>query len=120
MSIRYGSVTATAAALGALAIPRVASATQNLAARGESLAAFDERCIPKPPQRGCRVGGPGASGVAPPSKLPVLHPTVHNPHGGDPACAVVAPCRRGGVPTRLPRWGPRGASLVSVRRQTFT
>jgi len=30
MSIRYGSVTATAAALGALAIPRVASATQNL------------------------------------------------------------------------------------------
>src|SRR5947209_9085883 len=40
------------------------------AARGESLAAFDERCIPKPPQRGCRVGGPGASGVAPPSNTP--------------------------------------------------
>src|SRR5437762_10236789 len=70
MSIRYGSVTATAAALGALAIPRVASATQNLAARGESLAAFDERCIPKPPQRGCRVGGPGACVVAPPSNTP--------------------------------------------------
>src|SRR5438093_4878392 len=31
-----------------------------LAARGESLAAFDGRCIPKPPQRGCRVGDPGA------------------------------------------------------------
>src|SRR5207247_584461 len=30
------------------------------AARGESLAAFDERCIPTPPQRGCRVGDPGA------------------------------------------------------------
>src|SRR5438128_10055588 len=41
-----------------------------LAARGESLAAFDERCIPKPPQRGCRVGGPGAGGVAPPSNTP--------------------------------------------------
>src|SRR5437867_3808748 len=41
-----------------------------LAARGESLAAFDERCIPKPPQRGCRAGGPGASGVAPPSNTP--------------------------------------------------
>src|SRR5436190_4700762 len=25
-------------------------------AAGESLAAFDGRCIPKPPQRGCRVG----------------------------------------------------------------
>src|SRR5439155_393605 len=33
---------------------------QALAARGESLAAFDGRCIPKPPQRGCRVGDPGA------------------------------------------------------------
>ena len=29
-----------------------------LAARGESLAAFDRRCIPAAPQRGCRVGGP--------------------------------------------------------------
>src|SRR5213083_2450436 len=33
---------------------------QALAARGESLAAFDGRCIPKPPQRGCRVWDPGA------------------------------------------------------------
>src|SRR5436190_24035385 len=40
------------------------------AARGESLAAFDERCIPAPPQRGCRVGDPGAGGVAPPSNTP--------------------------------------------------
>src|SRR5204862_3589911 len=44
--------------------------THGQAARGESLAAFDRRCIPKPPQRGCRVGGPGASGVAPPSNTP--------------------------------------------------
>src|SRR5947207_9227059 len=41
-----------------------------LAAGGESLAAFDERCIPKPPQCGCRVGGPGAGGVASPSNTP--------------------------------------------------
>ncbi len=41
-----------------------------LAARGESLAAFDGRCIPKPPQRGCRVGGPGAGCVAPRSNTP--------------------------------------------------
>src|SRR6266705_4010872 len=51
-----------------------------LAARGESLAAFgapsaaaalgtpfDGRCIPAPPQRGCRVGDPGGGCVAPPS-----------------------------------------------------
>src|SRR6266850_6485103 len=30
----------------------------SLTARGESLAAFDGRCIPAPPQRGCRVGDP--------------------------------------------------------------
>src|SRR4029077_17975283 len=41
-----------------------------LAARGESLAAFDGRCIPSPPQRGCRVGDPGAGCVAPPSNTP--------------------------------------------------
>src|SRR5205809_2651933 len=35
-----------------------------LAARGETPAAFGRRCIPPPPQRGCRVGGPGAGCVA--------------------------------------------------------
>src|SRR5438128_1276983 len=48
----------------------VTTHARQLAARGESLAAFDERCIPTPPQRGCRVGGPGASGVAPSSNTP--------------------------------------------------
>src|SRR5947208_11499674 len=38
-----------------------------LTARGESLAAVDRRCIPSPPQRGCRVGDPGSGCVAPPS-----------------------------------------------------
>src|SRR5947208_14111482 len=41
-----------------------------LTARGESLAAVDRRCIPSPPQRGCRVGDPGAGCVAPPSNTP--------------------------------------------------
>ena len=41
-----------------------------LAARGERLAAFDGRGIPSPPQRGCRIGGPGARCVAPPSTTP--------------------------------------------------
>ena len=40
---------------------------QSPAARGKSLAAFDGRCIPAPPQRGCRVGDPGGGCVAPPS-----------------------------------------------------
>src|SRR5436189_1399110 len=41
-----------------------------LAARGETPAAFGRRCIPPPPQRGCRVGGPGAGCVAPRSNTP--------------------------------------------------
>src|SRR5437867_4470297 len=41
-----------------------------LAARGKSLAAFDGRCILDPPQRGCRVGDPGAGCVASPSNIP--------------------------------------------------
>src|SRR5437870_1982408 len=40
------------------------------AARGESPPAFGRRCIPPPPQRGCRVGDPGPGGVAPPSNIP--------------------------------------------------
>src|SRR5436309_12998656 len=43
-----------------------------LTARGEIPAAFGRRCIPPPPQRGCRVGGPGAGGVAPPSNTPSI------------------------------------------------
>src|SRR5438046_693830 len=59
------------------------SPKRRLTARGESLAAFgapnaaaalgtpfDGRCIPSPPQRGCRVGGPGSGCVAPPSNIP--------------------------------------------------
>src|SRR5580765_1276035 len=37
---------------------------------GKSLAAFDGRCILDPPQRGCRVGDPGAGCVAPRSNIP--------------------------------------------------
>ena len=41
-----------------------------LAARGGSPAAFGRRCIPSPPQRGCRVGDPGSGCVAPRSNIP--------------------------------------------------
>src|SRR5947208_5519574 len=56
------------------AILALAAGSSLLAARGESLAAlgtpFDGRCIPSPPQRGCRVGDPGAGCVAPRSNTP--------------------------------------------------
>ena len=48
----------------------VVALSLTLAARGESLAAFDGRCILDPPQRGCRVGDPGAGCVALPSNIP--------------------------------------------------
>src|SRR6266849_5572207 len=41
-----------------------------LAVRGATPSAFERRCIPPPPQRGCRVGDPGPGGVAPPSNIP--------------------------------------------------
>jgi hypothetical protein len=52
--------------------------------------------------------------------LPVLHPTVHNTHGGDPA--LHSSRRTAGVPTaRTVRRGvEEGASPPSVRRRTFT
>jgi hypothetical protein len=40
-----------------------------LPARGATPSAFERRCIPPPPQRGCRVRDPGV-GVAPPSNTP--------------------------------------------------
>src|SRR6266567_3543884 len=42
----------------------------SLVARLINMAAFGRRCIPPPPQRGSRVGGPGAGCVAPPSDIP--------------------------------------------------
>src|SRR5437762_10236775 len=48
----------------------VAMAATILAARGATPSAFERRCIPPPPQRGCRVGDPGPGGVAPPSNTP--------------------------------------------------
>ena len=67
--------------------------SRELTARGESLAAFDGRCIPAPPQRGCRVGAPPLAVLLLPQILPIF--------------SVVAPCLR-------------GASPVSMRRQTCT
>src|SRR5207244_2604509 len=93
--------------------------SQTLAARSKSLAAFgarsaaaalgtpfDGRCIPAPPQRGCRVGDPGGAALL------LLHILA--------VFSVVAPCPRGGAPNAAAALGTPGASPVSVRRQTFT
>src|SRR6266545_6796298 len=56
-----------------------------------------------------------------PQIFPILHPTVHRPHGGGPA--LRSSRRSAGVPTaRTVRRGVerRGASPPSVRRRTFT
>src|SRR5437867_196481 len=67
-------------------IGRHAGSRGTLAARGESLAAFDRRCIPAPPQRGCRVRDPGAGGVAPPSNTPGIATPPRKPRAaGAPA-----------------------------------
>src|SRR5206468_4519582 len=46
--------------------------SRELTARGESLAAFDGRCIPAPPQRGCRVGAPPLAVLLLPQILPIF------------------------------------------------
>src|SRR5947208_8420089 len=63
-----------------------------------------------------------ASGVAPPSNTGGIATPPRKPRAaGAPVLSLRAlPAGRGpgaGPPTRLPRWGPRGASLVLVRRQ---
>src|SRR5437773_12083851 len=96
---------------------------KSLAARGETPAAFDRRCIPAPPHRAGKraVGAPALTALLLPQIFPILHPTVHKTHGGGPA--LRSSRRSAGVPTaRTVRRGVerRGASPVSVRRWTFT
>src|SRR6266851_1182430 len=58
-----------------------------LAARCATPSAFERRCIPSPPQRGCRVGGPGPGGVAPPSNTPgIATPPCTTRTVGTPVC----------------------------------
>src|SRR5262249_43055838 len=49
---------------------RSSSHADSLTTCGATPFAFERRCIPAPPQRGCRVGDPGAGSVAPPSNIP--------------------------------------------------
>src|SRR5438128_3010189 len=64
--------------------------------------------IPAPPHRaGKRAAGTPAAGcVAPPSNIARYSRSSRLAIGAGP-------------PTRLPRWGPRGASPASVRRRDF-
>src|SRR5207249_9045516 len=60
----------------------------------------DERCIPTPPQRGRRVGGLGASGVAPPSNTPGIATPPRTPRAaGTPVLSR----------SRLARGAPRSS-----------
>src|SRR5438034_304927 len=117
------------------AILALAAGSSLLAARGESLAAFgapsaaaalgtpfgapsaaaalgtpfNGRCIPAPPQRGCRVGDPGAGCVAPRSNTPgIATPPRKIRAAGAPVFSVVAPCRWGGAPNAAAALGTPG------------
>ena len=79
-----------------------------LAARGETPAAFGRRCIPPPPQRGCRVGGPGAGCVAPRSNTPGIAPHRAQDARWGPRSALVAPHRRGPHGADCAPWGGGG------------
>src|SRR6266487_5482502 len=84
------------------------SAFQVLAARGETPAAFGRRCIPPPPQRGCRVGGPGSGCVAPRSNTPGIAPHRAQHARWGPRSALVAPFRRGPHGADCAPWGGGG------------
>src|SRR5436190_19783678 len=85
-----------------------------LAARGETPAAFGRRCIPPPPQRGCRVGGPGAGCVAPPSNTPGIAPHRAQHARWGPRSAVVAPLRRGPHGADCAPWGGTASRLARL------
>src|SRR5438034_1271237 len=79
-----------------------------LAARGETPAAFGRRCIPPPPQRGCRVGGPGAGCVAPRSNTPGIAPHRAQDARWGPRPTLVAPFCRGPHGADCAPWGGGG------------
>src|SRR5206468_6853229 len=72
------------------------------------------------PNAAAALGAPGLAALLLVQILPVLHPTVHKTHGGDPAQRSSR--RFAGAPTaRTVRRGvEEGASPPSVRRWTFT
>src|SRR5439155_1360967 len=73
------------------------------------------------PNAAAALGAPRLAALLLVQILPVLHPTVHKTHGGDPA--LRSSRRSAGVPTaRTVRRGVErpGASPPSVRRWTFT
>src|SRR5712691_12997364 len=100
-------------------LPTDALPAQRLAARGESLAAFDERCIPAPPQRGCRIGTPALAALHFLQILPVLPPHRANHARRGPRFSVVAPCRRGGAPNAAAALDPGRLARLGAA-QTFT
>src|SRR5437773_7456428 len=85
-----------------------------LAARGETPAAFGRRCIPPPPQRGCRVGGPGAGCVAPRSNTPGIAPHRAQHARWGPRSALVAPLCRGPHGADCAPWGGSSGRIAAL------
>ena len=92
-----------------IAIVLGGAVTLPLAARGESLAAFDGRCIPAPPQRGCRVGDPGPGCVARRSHVPDILTPRALPGGRLAALGARAMARSDHYATCEITRAPRGA-----------
>src|SRR5213594_1486476 len=85
------------------------------AARGESLAAFDGRCIPAPPHGAQSAPwGPRAGCVAPPSNIPDIAPHRAQDAGWGPRSAVVAPLRRGPHGADCAPWGGSSGRLAAL------
>src|SRR5947207_11665493 len=89
-------------------------AARSLAARGETPAAFGRRCIPPPPQRGCRVGGPGAGCVAPRSNTPGIAPHRAQHARWGPRSALVAPLCRGPHGADCAPWGGTSGRIAAL------
>src|SRR5437667_10606016 len=90
------------------------SMCSTLTARGETPAAFGRRCIPPPPQRGCRVGGPGAGCVAPRSNTPGIAPHRAQHARWGPRSALVAPLRRGPHGADCAPWGGTSGRIAAL------
>jgi hypothetical protein len=66
------------------------------------------------PTGAAALGAPGLAALLLVQILPVLHPTVHETHGGDPAHALVAPLRRGPHGADCAPWGGASGRIAAL------
>jgi hypothetical protein len=101
---------------GSYCIQALVATNANLAARGETPAAFGRRCIPAPPHRAEKraAGTPVADCVAPPSNIPDIAPHRAQTARWGPRSAVVAPLRRGPHGADCAPWGGTSGRLAAL------